>query len=141
MTRDKEINNILNRAEKYREQFHKEDEPKNTSPVDMDIDLGKLFNDFFENHKLDAESENNVYVKCKLTKEEIKNGCTKNIKYKFLDEKGNKKSTSISVNIPKQISSGQKIVISASGNYVPKDRIFSNLVITVETKHGICRKN
>lgn len=134
MTRDEEINNILNRAEKYREQFHKKEEPKNTTPFDTDIDLGEMFIDFFENYKPDSENENNVYVKCKLTKEEIKNGCTKNIKYKVLDEKGKKKSKSISIKIPKQISTEQKIVITECGNYVPKDRKFSNLVITVETK-------
>lgn len=134
MTRDEEINNILNRAEKYREQFHKKEEPKNTTPFDTDIDLGEIFIDFFENYKPDSENENNVYVKCKLTKEEIKNGCTKNIRYKFLDEKGNKKSKSISIKIPKQIPTKQKIVITECGNYVPKDRKFSNLVITVETK-------
>ena len=70
---------------------------------------------------------------------ELKNGCTKNIKYKFRDKNNRNIIKRIEVKIPKNIQEGQKIIIYGCGNYIKERNQYSNLVINIVMK-GFKRK-
>ena len=131
-TRDKEINKILNRAEEYRKQFQKS-ETKVIKPR-FDIDFEEIFKVFFS--KVDSTNENNVFIKYKISKKDIKNGIIKNLKYKVMDKENKKITKTIDVKLPQKLPKKQKIVIAECGNYISKKNRYSNLVITLINKNG-----
>ncbi len=134
-TKDEEINKILDRAEEYRKQFQKKESHVEAISFNDDLDFGEIFDEFFKLHnKLNYDDKNNVFIKCKLTKENLKNGCTKIIKYKSIDKNNKRISKKIEVKFPKQLSVGQKVIIAGCGNYIKENNAYSNLVITVEGK-------
>ena len=98
-TRDKEINKILNRAEEYRKRFQKNEEKVVSSK--LNVDFGEIFNKFF--YKLDDTDENNVFIKYKIKKADIKNGIIKNLKYTIIDKNNRKITKIINIKLPKQL--------------------------------------
>ena len=51
-------------------------------------DLGAIFSEFFNNNKTEdiLNNPNNIYVTCKIKKDEVNTGCTKDIKIKRIKE-------------------------------------------------------
>ena len=131
-TRDKEINKILNRAEEYRKRFQKNEEKVVSSK--LNVDFGKIFNKFF--YKLDDTDENNVFIKYKIKKADIKNGIIKNLKYTIIDKNNRKITKIINIKLPKQLLKKATIVFSECGNYIQAQNRYSNLVITLINKKG-----
>lgn len=140
LTKDEEINKILDRAEKYREQYNEKLTNKKNVKFEIDNDIGDIFKKFFgTSEKHNFNDKNNVFIKCKLNPNELKNGCTKNIKYKFRDKNNRNIIKRIEVKIPKNIQEGQKIIIYGCGNYIKERNQYSNLVINIVMK-GFKRK-
>lgn len=131
-TKDEEINKILDKAEEYRKQFQENVYHKNPIKFDINTDFGDIFEAFFhEEKKLDYKDKNNVFINYKLNKEDLKNGCTKIIKYKSKDKYNKIIARKIEVKFPPCISEGQKIIISGCGNYKKENNSYSNLIITI----------
>lgn len=140
LTKDEEINKILDRAEKYREQYNEKLTNEKNVKFKIDNDIGDIFKEFFgTSEKHNFNDKNNVFIKCKLNLNELKNGCTKNIKYKFRDKNNRNIIKRIEVKIPKNIQEGQKIIIHGCGNYIKERNQYSNLVINIVMK-GFRRK-
>lgn len=97
------------------------DEIKFTNDYDFK-DLGKIFKDIFD--KLQNEYETgklDIKTTCKISKEEAKNGCNKEIKIKrkVFDngkDKLKNKKVKIDVRIPKEIREGQAILMYGEGD-------------------------
>lgn len=133
-SKDEEINKILSRAEKYREQYNEKITNKNNYNfnLEMDSNFGAVFKEFFDKFKnYDYNDKNNVFINCKLKQEELKNGCTKIIKYKYMDKNNKKILQKLEVKIPKNIKERQKIVIHNCGNYIKEQNRYSHLIINI----------
>ncbi len=133
MIKDEGIDKILNKAEEYRKQYQKKVYHKNTINSDFDKHLGDILKKIFQReNRFNYDDKNNVFINYKLSKEDLKNGCTKVIKYKATEKNDKKNSKKIKIKIPPNMSAGQKIIISNCGNYVKESDSYSNLVITIK---------
>ena len=72
----------------------------------------------------DLTDKNNIYVSCKISKNEADIGCTKKIKFNRLTATGTEEN-SINVKIPAGIENNQNIVLIGNGNYL-KDSKYSD---------------
>lgn len=132
-TRDEEINEILDKAEKYRKQFQKDVCHKKTINFDGSKELEKIFKAIFNKEECtEYKDKNNVFINCKLNKNNLKNGCTKVIKYKSKNKYNKIITRKIKVKFPPGISKGQKVIIKGCGNYKKESNSYSNLVINVD---------
>ena len=132
--KDEKINQILEKFKKYREQLN--------SNIDNFINTGKEFSNFdikvlekiFNKDTKDGDlnDKNNVFLKCKISKEEALNGCTKKVTYKQIDENGEKNKNILDVKIPKGIQKGQSIIYYDQGNYIKELNKRSNIIIEIE---------
>lgn len=131
-TRDKEINEILDRAEEYRKQFQENECHEKTINSDVSKKLEKIFKIAFNKEECkEYKDKNNVFINCKLNKNNLKNGCTKVIKYKSKNKYNKIITRKIKVKFPPCISEGQKFIISGCGNYKKESNSYSDLVITI----------
>ena len=90
-TKDEEIYRILARAEEYRKQYDKKFNIEENVDFDIDTDIGDIFKAFFETQPSNNyNDENNIFINCKLNKNEAKNGCKKilniNLKKKIISK-------------------------------------------------------
>ena len=134
-TKDEEINKILDRAEKYREQYNKKIKKEENVKFEIDTEIGDIFKEFFgtlENH--DFDDKNNVFINYKFTQDELKNGCKKKIKFKIKEKNDKVITKSLELKIPENIKEGQKIIIYECGNYIKETNKYSNLVINIIRK-------
>lgn len=101
----------------------------------MDINLNEkeIFNSF-EKGKIDINNPNNIFLKCKISKQEALNGCIKKIKYNQIDENGEENKNTIDVKIPKEIKNNQSIICYNQGNYIKELETRSNIIIKIEIK-------
>ena len=113
MNKTGNIQDLLDRAERYRTEVAKS-KLDNTFIQDLD------FTDIMKQHQTetDIHSKDNIYVECKVKKEEVTRGCTKSIKINRINQNGNKEKNIIQVKIPSNIENGQHIVIRENGNYI-----------------------
>ena len=127
MIKTEVIQDLIERAEQYRTEVAKT-KLDNTFIQNLD------FTDIMKQHQTetDIHSKDNIYVECKVKKEEVTNGCTKPIKVTRIDQNGNKEKNVIQVKIPSHIENGQHIVIKENGNYI--NNRYSDLVIKVILK-------
>ena len=127
MNKTGNIQDLLDRAERYRTEVAKS-KLDNTFIQDLD------FTDIMKQHQTetDIHSKDNIYVECKVKKEEVTRGCTKSIKINRINQNGNKEKNIIQVKIPSNIENGQHIVIRENGNYI--NNRYSDLVIKVILK-------
>ena len=77
-------------------------------------------------------SENNIYVKCKITKEEALTGCNKEVENKDIEEK---KYNKITVKIPPKIKDGNIIIVRNSGSITRKNKEEGNLIVEIVIKN------
>jgi hypothetical protein len=127
--KDKKINEILKKAEDYRKDLHQE----------MNTDFGdieEIFKAFGKKDLTEADinDKNNIFLECKISKEEAVNGCNKDVEYKTIEQNGEKRKNKIKVNIPKNIQDESNIILRGEGNYIREQDKRSNLVIKVKIK-------
>ena len=133
--KDEKTNEILENSKKYRKQL--------VSNMNNFINLEKEFADFEkvfeENFNIDKKDaylneKNNIFLKCKISKQEALNGCIKKIKYKQICEDGKKRLNIINLKIPNIIQNNQSIILYNNGNYVKEKNQMSNVIIKIEIK-------
>ena len=132
--KDDKINEILKRAENYRKASSNTYSSVNSNNFD---DLGEIFSDFFTENNLSTKEindKNNIFLKCKISKEDALNGTIKNIEYKSINQKGEKITNKINLKIPSNIKNGQSIILRDCGNYIKEQDERSNLVINIIIK-------
>lgn len=124
MIKTEVIQDLIDRAERYRTEVTK---LKLDNIFIKDLDL----TDIMKQHQTetDIHDKDNIYVECKVKKEEVTRGCTIPIKVNRINDKGNKKKNIIKVKIPSNIENGQHIVIREEGNYI--NNRYSDLIIKV----------
>lgn len=129
--KDEKINDLLKRTKEYRKNL-------SNSKFDTfeDKDIGDIFKSFFENTKenLDMNDKDNIYLKCKISKEEALGGCMKEIKYKQINQKGKKEIRKFDLKIPSNIKDGQSILVHNEGNYIKEKDGMSHLVAEIKVK-------
>lgn len=127
MIKTEVIQDLIERAEQYRTEVTKS---KLDNSFIQDLD----FTDIMKQHQTETDINNkdNIYVECKVRKEEVTNGCTKPIKISRINDKGNREKNIIQVKIPSNIENGQHIIIRENGNYI--NNRYSDLVIKVILK-------
>lgn len=127
MSKTEVIQDLIDRAEQYRTEVAKA-KLDNTFIQDLD------FTDIMKQHQTETDiySKNNIYVECKVKKEEVTRGCTKPIKINRISQNGNKEKNIIQLKIPTNIENGQHIVIKGEGNYI--NNRYSDLIIKVILK-------
>lgn len=106
---------------KYEEQVNTNDDFKKKINDSNFEDLGDFFKEIFEKNQGYQSNVLDIEGTCKISKEEAKKGCEREIKIKrnFFDKKENKlknKKVKIRVKIPKEIKQGQSILIYGEGN-------------------------
>lgn len=102
---------------------------------DIDTDIGDIFKAFFETQPSNNyNDENNIFINCKLNKNE----CKKIIKYKRKEKNNKRTFKKIEVKIPSDIKEEQKIIIHGCGNYIKEKDNYSDLVINILVKG--CRR-
>ena len=81
-------------------------------------DIGEIFEEYFKDFKTEnaMNNPNNIYVTCKIKKDEANNGCKKYIKLKRKEKDKTIKKENIPVEIPKNIKSNQYIILHGEGN-------------------------
>lgn len=111
--------------------------------IDEFSDLENIFYNSFKNtimNNHEDNNKNNIYIACKISKTEAKQGCNKQISFKqinFLKESNNLKTEfkKIQVKIPSGIQRNQSLLIRGEGNYNPKiDKERGNLYIKIDIK-------
>lgn len=127
MSKTEVIQDLIDRAEQYRTEVTK-------SKLDNSFINDLDFTDIMKQHQTetDIHSKDNIYVECRVKKEEVTRGCTKPIKISRINDKGNKEKNIIQVKIPSNIENGQHIVIRENGNYI--NNRCSDLIIKVILK-------
>ena len=94
-----------------------------------------MFQNIFEKNKQEfLEDEDNVFLECKISKQEALNGCIKKVKYNQISENGKKQKNMLNVKVPKEIENNQKIIIYNKGNYIEQKNKWSNVIITIYIK-------
>lgn len=98
MSNREDIQDLIDRAEKYRTEVTKS-KLDNTFIQDLDL------TDIMQQHQTetDIHSKDNIYLECKVKKEEVARGCTIPIKVNRINDKGNKEKNIIQVKIPSNI--------------------------------------
>ena len=88
----------------------------------------------FEKNKkiIDLKNENNIFLTCKISKQEALNGCNKKIKFKQICENGKKEQNTLDIKIPKGIQNNQSIVYYNQGNYIKEYDKMSNIIIKID---------
>ena len=81
---------------------------------------------------IDLEDKSNICKTIRITKDELKNGCRKQIKYRFINEEGNEVPTKINIKLPRYIKNKEKVVLIGKGNYVRNLKAYSNLILIVK---------
>lgn len=127
MDKTEVIQDLIDRAEKYRTEVAKS---KLDNSFIQDLDLTDIMKQ--NQTETDIHSKDNIYVECKIKKEEVTRGCTKTIKINRINQNGNKEKNIIQVKIPSNIENGQHIVIRENGNYI--NNRYSDLIIKVILK-------
>lgn len=127
MSKTEVIQDLIDRAEQYRTEVTKS---KLDNSFINDLDL----TDIMKQHQTETDIHNkdNMYIECRVKKEEVTRGCTKPIKISRINDKGNKEKNIIQLKIPTNIENGQHIVIRENGNYI--NNRYSDLVIKVILK-------
>lgn len=127
MSNREDIQDLLNRAEKYRTEVSK-------SGLDNSFIQNLDLTDIMKQHQTetDIHSKDNIYVECSVKKEEVTRGCSKPIKISRINDKGNRENNIIQLKIPTNIENGQHIVIRENGNYI--NNRYSDLIIKVILK-------
>lgn len=98
----------------------------------LEKDFSKISKAFFDIKEEDLlANSNNVYVECKIKKEDAKIGCNKTIQLKRKQYNKNEK-VKIAVKIPQNVQSGNKIVLKGEGNR--DENKVGNLVIEIKIK-------
>ena len=97
-------------------------------------DLGEIFQEFFKDSKTEnvMDNPNNIYVTCKIKKDEAIKGCEEDIKIKRKLEDETIKKENIHLQIPNNIKSGQQIILRGEGNR--NNSIIGNLVVKIIVK-------
>lgn len=139
VTKDEELNKILARAEKYRSQYNEKFNIEKNAKFNLGNDIADIFEAFFGTKvKTDYNDKSNVFINCKLNKNEIKNGCTKIVKYKAMERNNKVIVKKIEIKISTNIKEGQKIIIRECGNYINEKNKYSDLIINILVK--VCRR-
>ena len=88
----------------------------------------------FEKNKndIDLNDKNNIFIKCKISKQEALKGCNKKIKFKQICENGKKEKNMINLKIPKGIQNNQSIILYNQGNYIKEKDKISNIIVNVK---------
>ena len=129
-TKDNEINKILDRAKNYRKDLSKS---MNEFGNFENLNLEELQKEFQEGRKeFKIEDKRNVFVQCKITKDEANKGCMKKIRYNRISTNQIKELNEIFTKIPKGTELGQSIVIYGEGNYVKELNKNSDLIIEIK---------
>lgn len=137
--KDEKINDLLKRTKEYRKNLSNSKfntfEDKNFKDKDFG-DLGDIFKSFFENAKenFDMNDKDNIYLKCKISKDKALEGCMKKIKYKQINQKGIKEIKKIDLKIPSNIKDSQSIVLHNEGNYIKEKNVISDVVVEIKVK-------
>ena len=133
--KDNEIKKILKKSEDYRKSLNSNIDNFNIHRNEFDC-VNELFQTIFDKNEQESclEDENNIFLECKISKNEAINGCTKKIKYNQISENGKKQKNIINVKIPKEIKNNQKIIIYNKGNYMEQKNKWSSVVITINIK-------
>lgn len=141
VTKDAKIYKILARTEKYRRQYNEKFNIEKNVKLEIENDIVDIFMAFFGTKvKTDYNDKSNVFINCKLNKNEIKNGCMKIIKYKARERNNKVIVKKIRIKIPTNIKEVQKIIIHECGNYIKDKNKYSDLVINILVK-GCKRQN
>lgn len=128
-TKDNEINKILDRAKNYRKDLSKSmNEFGNFKNLKVE-ELQKEFQE--ERNEFKIEDKRNIFVQCKITKDEANKGCIRKIRYNRITTKETTESNEIFTKIPKGTKVGQNIVIYGEGNYVKELNKNSDLIIEI----------
>lgn len=127
MSNREDIQDLIERAEQYRTEVAKS---KLDNSFIQDLDLTDIMKQ--NQTETDIHSKDNIYVECKIKKEEVTRGCTKTIKINRINQNGNKEKNIIQVKIPSNIENGQHIVIRENGSYI--NNRYSDLVVKVILK-------
>ena len=138
-TKDDEINRILARAEKYRSQYNENINIEKNVKFELGNDIVDIFETFFRTKiETDYSDKSNIFINCKLNKNETQNGCKKIVKYKAKEKNNKMIVKKIEVKIPNNIKEGQKIVVHECGNYINDKNKYSDLIINILVKG--CRR-
>ena len=78
--------------------------------------------------------KNNIYLKCKISKDEALVFCMKKIKYKQINQKGIKEIKKFDLKIPSNIKDGQSILLHNEGNYIKEKNVISDVVVEIKVK-------
>lgn len=127
MSNREDIQDLIDRAERYRTEVAKS---KLDNSIIQDLDLTDIMKQ--NQTETDIHDKDNIYVECKVKKEEVTRGCIKPIKVTRIDQNGNKEKNIIQLKIPSNIENGQHIVIKENGNYI--NNSYSDLVVKVILK-------
>lgn len=128
--KDNEINKILDRAKNYRKDLSKS---MNEFGNFENLNVEELQKEFQEGRKeFKIEDKRNVFVQCKITKDEANKGCMKKIRYNRITTNEIKELKEIFAKIPKGTKVGQSIVIYGEGNYVKELNKNSDLIIEIK---------
>jgi len=97
-------------------------------------DLGEIVKSFLKLCSGDEDLNNpdNVYAKCKISKKDAIRGCEKRVSIKRTLEDNTQEKAKIDVEIPKNIKTGQKIIIAEEGNRTPNN--VGHLVVDILVK-------
>lgn len=132
----------MNNRENFKDLFERLEESKktyqNNDGLSFNIDKDKITEELkkeFENvGKIDINDESNVFLKCKISKEDSQRGVEQWVKYKSINENGEKVERKVFIKIPSGIESGSQIVCYSEGNYIKEKGIYSNLIVNIEVK-------
>lgn len=96
--------------------------------------LGEIFSAFFKNNDTESimNNPNNIYVTCKIKKDEANKGCTKDIRIKRIKQDDKIKKINIHIKIPQNIKSEQQIILKGEGNR--NNNCIGNLVVKIIVK-------
>lgn len=129
-TNDNKINELLDRAKNYRNELSKSSNEFGNFENLITEELQEIFQKGRNEFKI--EDKRNVFVQCRITEDEVKKGPMKKIKYKRINENGNKETNEILIKIPEGINVGQSIVIYGEGNYVKELDKSSDLIVEIK---------
>lgn len=128
---DEKINQLLEKAEEYRK-----DLANSRFGSFEDLRTEETFQAFFGDRekKIEIDDKNNIFLKCKISKEEALNGCRKKIEYQLVNENGKKEKNKILLDIPNNIKEGSRILLQNCGNYMMEKDVYSHLVVEIKIK-------
>lgn len=97
-------------------------------------DLGAIFSEFFYKNKTEdiLNNPNNIYIICRIKKDEANTGCEKFVKIRRIREDNTIIKERLKIKIPRDIKSEQQIILRGEGNR--KNGIIGNLVVKIIVK-------